>query len=67
VEPSFIKPGVADITLPVALKNFTNYQLAADSPLRTAGLDLPGVFGINNGGRTFNQQTVPVKGIGACV
>ena len=65
-DPVFKKAGLADIILPVQLDSFINYQLPVSSLLRTNGLDLHKLFGIDNGGKAFNQNPAPVKGIGAC-
>jgi Right handed beta helix region len=65
IDPAFSNPGAATLVLPGQLTGFNNYQLPAGSPLRTGGIDLSSV-GIAAGGKAFNQNTAPVKGVGAC-
>jgi hypothetical protein len=65
-DPKFVLPGAAAVTTADQLAEFNHYQLPAASLLRTGGLDLSAIFKINNGGKTFNLQLAPEKGIGAC-
>ncbi len=62
--PLFSTAGKAAITIPAQLTAFNNYQLPAGSNLRTKGLNLKALFGIDNGGKTFNGTTAPEAGIG---
>jgi len=64
-DPAFTSAGKATITGIQQLAGFNNYQLSQQSVLRAAGLDLHALFGINNGGKTFNGTTPPANGIGA--
>lgn len=66
INPLFTNPGNALITSPDQLHTFNNYMLPANSVLRTGGLQLQQLFGIDNGGKSFSQQTAPANGIGAC-
>ncbi len=66
MDPSFRNAGSSNIFLPGELLNFSNYQLPTQSILRTKGLDLQKLFGIDNGGKSFNQNPATVNGIGAC-
>jgi hypothetical protein len=65
-KPAFINAGNTAITLPGQMNTFNNYQLPAGDPLRIKGLNLQVLFGINNGGKAFNENSVPVNGIGPC-
>ncbi|MFT3702833.1 MAG: right-handed parallel beta-helix repeat-containing protein [Agriterribacter sp.] len=64
--PLFVNPGHTAITSAEQLPGFNNYMVPANSVLRTGGLQLQQLFGIDNGGKSFNQQTAPANGIGAC-
>ena len=65
VDPAFENQGRIMMTNPLELTSFTKYELPAGSPLRTKGLDLGAIFGIETGGKDFNQIAYPVNGIGA--
>lgn len=64
--PGFRSPGNTALTNPAGLKTFDQYQTRAGSPLRSKGLDLQTLFGIETGNLDFNQKEAPVNGIGAC-
>ncbi len=66
VKPPFNNEGNANVTLPSQLNTFTNYQLLLNDSLAYKGLDLYMLFGIKNGGKAFNQNQAPPKGLGAC-
>lgn len=53
-------------TEPLQLQIFFNYRLPQGSLLLQSGLYLHTLFGIDNGGKNFNQQAVATNGIGAC-
>ncbi|HSZ32634.1 MAG TPA: hypothetical protein VK772_04945 [Puia sp.] len=40
-------------------------QLPPESPLRTGGINLHEIFGINTGEADFNSGKAPITGIGA--
>ena len=65
IKPLFINPGKAAVVLPLQLIHFKNYGLPTASALRNSGLNLQTLFGINNGGKNFNQQPALQNGIGA--
>jgi len=66
INPMFTNPGNAIIVLPSQLNSFASYQPPAGSLLLTNGLNLQQLFGIATGGKAFNQNAAPEKGIGAC-
>ena len=61
----FENSDVALITSPLELTSFVKYKLPQNSLLRTKGLDLKTSFGIEAGSKDFNQNSLPVRGIGA--
>ncbi|MBS1607330.1 MAG: right-handed parallel beta-helix repeat-containing protein [Bacteroidetes bacterium] len=63
--PSFFDPGKAAITSTSRLLQFTNYKLPDNSVLKTGGLNLKQLSGIETGGKSFNQTNAPQNGIGA--
>jgi hypothetical protein len=65
INPGFPNPGNANIILPADLSSFNNYQLPQNSVLRTGGLNLRQLYGIDPGGKAFNQNRAPENGIGA--
>jgi hypothetical protein len=60
VDPQLMNPGyggtIGDVTL---LPYLTAYQLNTWSPMREAGLDLTGLFGLNPGPQDFYGNSVP--------
>ncbi len=64
-DPLFANPGHSNLTDPILLNKFNNYQLPASSSLSNNGLDLKTLFGIDNGGKTINGNAANAKGIGA--
>jgi hypothetical protein len=65
INPSFAKPGKATVTSPAQLLQFQNYRLPENSVLKNGGLNLKQLFGIETGGKSFNQTDAPINGIGA--
>ena len=66
INPIFANAGRADITDPLQLISFYNYQLPEKIGFKNKGIDLNNLFGIENGIKNFNQQTISTNGIGAC-
>ncbi|HWB27204.1 MAG TPA: right-handed parallel beta-helix repeat-containing protein [Chitinophagaceae bacterium] len=64
-KPLFSNPGNTSTVLPGNLAAFNNYQLPAGDSLRSKGVNLQAIFGINNGGKTFNGNNAPAIGMGA--
>ncbi len=64
-DPLFENPGNARLTNPDSLPWFFHYRLPERSVLRNNGIDLRETFEIETGGKTFNGQTAPARGIGA--
>ena len=64
--PVFYNPGEVTTILPGVLHACNNYRLPQQSILDRSGLNLQQLFGIDNGGKTFNQDKAPVNGVGAC-
>jgi len=64
-DPDFGNSGMVMITSPLELNSFINYTIPRNSVLRTQGLDLKATFGIETGNKGLNQNSPPVKGIGA--
>lgn len=65
VDPQFDTSLVTSLIDARQLKNYFNYKLPANSPLRNAGVDLKKEFNINSGDKNFNGQHAPVNGVGA--
>jgi hypothetical protein len=65
MDPQFEKPGNTTLTDPLQLKTFFNYRISQNSALRQNGIDLNKLFGINTGGKDFNQRKILENGIGA--
>lgn len=65
VDPGFDNLAASAVTDPAALSSFIKYKLDPASTLRTHGIDLKAGLGINTGGKDFNQNPIPLKGIGA--
>jgi len=65
INPSFLNPGKTVIVSPSKLLQFNNYKLPDNSVLRNGGLNLKQLFGIETGGKSFNQTQAPQNGIGA--
>jgi len=65
INPSFLNPGKTVIVSPSKLLQFNNYKLTDISVLRNGGLNLKQLFGIETGGKSFNQTQAPQNGIGA--
>jgi hypothetical protein len=64
--PDFKSPDKKIIlTSASGLKNFESYKIPMASPLRTLGINLHDVLGINIGGMDFNSGKAPLTGIGA--
>jgi hypothetical protein len=64
--PDFKSPDKKiNLTSASGLKNFESYKIPIESPLRTGGINLHGVFGMNTGGMDFNSGKAPISGIGA--
>ena len=66
LKPKFKKPGKTSLVNALKLSRFNSYRIPRRSGLRNSGINLLKVFGIFNGGKAFNQNAVPEKGIGAC-
>jgi hypothetical protein len=66
IDPMFANPGATTITSPDQLTLFDKYKLPLNAVLRNKGLNIQEVFGIQNGGKSFNQNNAPANGIGAC-
>jgi len=65
INPAFNKAGGTTTILPSELKTFDTYKLTVNSILRNSGLNLEQLFGIETGGKTFNQSDAVKNGIGA--
>ncbi|MBL7762412.1 MAG: hypothetical protein JNL23_03210, partial [Chitinophagaceae bacterium] len=65
INPAFNKAGGTTTILPSELKMFDTYKLPVNSILRNSGLNLQQLFGIETGGKTFNQSDAVKNGIGA--
>ncbi|MEP7318972.1 MAG: right-handed parallel beta-helix repeat-containing protein [Panacibacter sp.] len=66
INPAFVKPGKTNITDPLQLQFFFNYKLPPNSPLKSSGLNLHKLFGINTGVQDFNKKVALPGFIGAC-
>jgi hypothetical protein len=66
VLPDFKKPGITNITDPKELLSYDAFHIPENSQLRTSGLNLNELFGIQTGGKDFNQKNALPDGIGAC-
>ena len=64
VDPGF-DHAASTVTSPLELPAFIKYKLSGTSPLGTQGLDLKAEKSIERGGIDFNQNPLPLKGIGA--
>lgn len=65
IKPVFSNAGKATVTAPEQLNAFNNYLLPPGDALRNKGVNLHTLFGIDNGGKTFNGAPAPETGIGA--
>lgn len=65
MNPKFTNQGNSTLTIPLALNSYVNYHLPSNSPLRTSGLDLKKVFGIDVGIMNINHLPILPTGIGA--
>ena len=65
INPQFSNPGKTSIILPSELLKYTNYKLPENSGLKKGGLNLEQLFGIETGGKSFNETEAPQNGIGA--
>jgi hypothetical protein len=65
IYPQFKDQGTTMPTSASALRLFDQFNVPANSPLRTHGLDLHLLYGTETGNLDFNQQAAPLKGIGA--
>jgi len=60
VDPRLVRPGGGGVIGdPDRLASLGAYRLRADTPLLGLGLDLPGLFGIDTGGRDYYGVPVP--------
>jgi hypothetical protein len=66
IDPGFKNPDNPMPVSPAALKLFDQYDIPGNSLLRTSGLDLHQLFGIETGNLDFNGKPAPPNGIGAC-
>lgn len=66
INPLFVKGGNGRPVIPSQLHLFTEYLLPDNSILRISGLNLRDQWGIMTGGKAFNQNAAPDKGVGAC-
>jgi hypothetical protein len=65
INPQFANPGKTTIVSPAQLLQFNSYKLPDNSALKNCGLNLKQLFGIETGGKSFNQTEAPQNGIGA--
>jgi len=65
VRPDFENLSANSIAKPFDIPSYRKYALLKSSVLRTNGINLKTEFGIDNGGKDFNNRAVPEKGIGA--
>jgi hypothetical protein len=66
LDPHFTDPGKMQITtFPESPATVDQYKTPANSMLRSHGLDLQQLLGINTGKMDFGGREAPVKGIGA--
>lgn len=66
IDPHFKNPGKTDIgSFPGSAAAFDQYRIPGNSILRSHGLDLHQLLGIDTGNTDFNGNSAPVKGIGA--
>ncbi len=64
--PDFKSPDKKiNLTSASELNNFQSYKIPLVSPLRTGGINLFEVLGINTGGMDFNSGKAPIAGVGA--
>ncbi len=64
--PDFKSPDKKiNLTSALGLKNIEYFKIPLVSPLRTSGINLYEVLGINTGGADFNSGKAPITGIGA--
>jgi hypothetical protein len=66
IAPAFKNPGSSSFTTATQLTSSQQYEVPESSPLRSSGLDLKKLFGIEPGGYDLRQQPAPLGGIGAC-
>lgn len=66
IKPKFKRPGKTSLTNALKLNQFNRYKIPGRSRLRVNGINLMKIFGIANGGKDFNQNVAPERGIGAC-
>ncbi|MFT3935850.1 MAG: right-handed parallel beta-helix repeat-containing protein [Chitinophagaceae bacterium] len=66
INPMFANEGNAGITNASQISSFNNYALPTNSALQNGGLNLQQLFGVNNGGKSFNGNAAPMQGVGAC-
>jgi hypothetical protein len=67
INPEFKIPGQATIISAKKLRQFFNYQLPENSPLKKGGINLLRKYKINNAGIDFLSKPIIASGIGACV
>lgn len=67
INPGFRNVGKAKIISAKKLREFFNYQLPENSPLKKRGVNLLRKYKINNGGIDFLSKPIIAIGIGACV
>jgi hypothetical protein len=65
LNPGFANPGGTNIISATQLNTFDKYRLPDNSMLKTSGLDLKKLFGIETGGLNFSQGPASANGIGA--
>ena len=66
IKPKLKRPGKTSLANALKLNQFKRYRIPRRSRLRSSGINLLQVFGIANGGKAFNQNAAPEKGIGTC-
>lgn len=66
ISPEFRNAGKTNLTDPKQLSSYDAYFLPDNSPLRTNGLNLSELLGIDTGGKDFNQKNVGPTIVGAC-
>lgn len=67
IDPMFNTAGRASITSAERLATFSNYVLPPNSLLKTNGVNLFKIYGIDIGGYDFLLSPAPEQGIGACL
>jgi hypothetical protein len=65
INPGFKNPGNCTLTTSTNLSLYDHYKIPSGSLLRNSGIDLGRTYGMETGGKDFNHQKAPAKGIGA--